>query len=444
MAQPIAQPYPLDLSALQERRHLIYLVILFMVMVVIPFLKLPLLGGRSLSLPIMALIVFEVLTRYERPAKSSLQPWTLLIMLFNAGLLLSFWVNMFKVDLPITLAQGFQTFFGYWYWSLTTMVIIRLIVQFGYLRILVITIGIAAIALAAIRLFDVYYSGGWGAPGSGADIGFSSKNFYGLQFSTFALFTLLLPILFTGTKRLAALAGLGLVIIAVLGTGSRGSWAGLTGGLTVFMILYAISSYERRGWIWFAVAAAVWFVLGNPLPQNVDQVVNRQTGTFAAIEEDENYAFRLVMNQKSQKLIKDYPLFGVGLGQYKNTYVPDLVIPGALQGTTAASFIEGSAHNSYLFLFAETGLIGMLPFALFLGMMTFQGGRIAFKLVRQGDLWSVPVYASFISMSIHLWVISGLASTGPWVLYGLLTGVILAHRDLLEQPCPMHSLRVNS
>jgi hypothetical protein len=34
------------------------------------------------------------------------------------------------------------------------------------------------------------------------------------------------------------------------------------------------------------------------------------------------------------------------------------------------------------------------------------------------------VFAGFVTMSIHLWTLSGLTGTAPWFLYGMLAGVI--------------------
>ena len=54
-------------------------------------------------------------------------------------------------------------------------------------------------------------------------------------------------------------------------------------------------------------------------------------------------------------------------------------------------------------------------------------------MARRGELWAIAIYVSFVTMSIHLWALSGLTNTGTWVVYGMVAGIIVIHRRRLNQ-----------
>jgi O-antigen ligase len=100
-----------------------------------------------------------------------------------------------------------------------------------------------------------------------------------------------------------------------------------------------------------------------------------------------------------------------------------------------------SSHNSYLSFLAEGGLVGALPLAALIVTLAIRGALAAMALNRKGERWALGVYASFIAMSVHFWVLSGLAGTHAWFVYGLVVASVVSAKGRLELPRPSAQLR---
>jgi tetratricopeptide (TPR) repeat protein len=85
-------------------------------------------------------------------------------------------------------------------------------------------------------------------------------------------------------------------------------------------------------------------------------------------------------------MVRDFPLFGVGLGSW-----PDL-FPRYQSPPWSSNFYR-EAHNDYLELLAETGVIGFALLACFF----WQGGRRLFRSLGVLSPKSLPVVAAFLS-----------------------------------------------
>jgi putative inorganic carbon (HCO3(-)) transporter len=81
---------------------------------------------------------------------------------------------------------------------------------------------------------------------------------------------------------------------------------------------------------------------------------------------------RLDLWQTAATLFLDHPLLGVGYGNYRSLFSD--FVPGAVPGTV-------DAHNLYLQLLAETGLVGFLSFMALLGGFLL----LSLKSIREQD-----------------------------------------------------------
>jgi O-antigen ligase len=188
---------------------------------------------------------------------------------------------------------------------------------------------------------------------------FNKNHFAGLLELTLPLATMYaLASLFRrsgrGTLRTPlVMAGSGLLAVALLmfvAIGLSLSKAGFVSALgsLVVMALYAIASRVTgsKRWVFaFALVAAgvLVFVFFQP-----DALV-RQYGAMVADDTGEG---RVPMARDTIGLIAAFPLFGSGFG----TYYPTLL----RYQTSALDFAVTNAHNDYLQLFAELGLVGAI------------------------------------------------------------------------------------
>jgi len=72
----------------------------------------------------------------------------------------------------------------------------------------------------------------------------------------------------------------------------------------------------------------------------------------------------------------------VGAGRFTKSSVP-LDIPHVLSYAGQAHFDVKSSHNSYLDFIAESGLLGAIPYAILLIILTWRGGIAAFQKTRK-------------------------------------------------------------
>ena len=192
----------------------------------------------------------------------------------------------------------------------------------------------------------------------------------------------------TKTQFLSAsawLAAAGLIAAGLLASWSRGAWLGI--GCAALVMLVALPRKLSQG-LALVVAVSI-LTLGlwqaGILP---DALVSRLTssltdlvsvtdvrgvdahsGNFAVIE-------RLAHWQAAVDMADDYPIFGVGLGNYSARYAEYRLINW--------KHPLGHAHNHYLNLLAETGVVGVVAWLAYWAFML----RIAWTLRRHPDTFA--------------------------------------------------------
>lgn len=403
---------------LSRRVQLLFLI--FAAYLVLPIIDVPLLG-LSASAPILFLVALEVFFGRHHIRLQRFSRWMIIAYTFWLGLLLSLAGNALLGNLDFGSADTVTLIrFAYWVLSFVITTIMLSTADLG--RTLALVSGLAILALAGFRLYEAVVFGRWGA---WTNPQLMSQNGYGVQFSTFVSFALLLPFLLKGRWRALSFAAILPLIAAIAGNGSRSSWLAAGASGMVFFLLYAITQRHgvRNVQTLLTAGAAAIVILISIVPSSLLEPIEQRFATFDHIEEDKSYATRELMVQKGWRLLLDNPLFGAGIGRFRQASTP-LDIPNVLQYAGQEHFDVKSSHNSYIALVGETGLAGMLPYGLLLLTLAVSGLKASMKLARSGELWAIAAYASFIGMSIHLWTLSGLTSTSPWFIYGLVAAII--------------------
>jgi O-antigen ligase len=174
--------------------------------------------------------------------------------------------------------------------------------------------------------------------------------------------------------RLAAAGSTGLCLLGILLSLSRGGLLGLAGAIVVAIV---VAGRWRPQVIAFALATAVaaigYFALFASLPAK-ERVTNVGGGTG-----------RLDLWTVGWRMVEAHPTRGVGTGQFQTASVHYLLRPGAIQRGDFILSTPKVAHNTYLNILAELGVIGGVLFA---GIVLFSVGCMhlaARELHRRGD-----------------------------------------------------------
>jgi O-antigen ligase len=250
--------------------------------------------------------------------------------------------------------------------------------------------------------------------------------------------------LFPGRGRPFAMGATLFLTAALLASLSRGAWLGTALGVAamslawtrhakrvlaagVGLIIFLIPA-AKVGIVPASVADRLTVILDNYWVFDV-QTVQPDSGTWAIVE-------RMAHWQAGWAMAMAHPLVGVGPGNYETVY-PDYFL---------TTWVEplGHAHNLYLNMFAELGVVGLLAFLAFtiaIFVRIIQGWRLtthvgerrigrhdaairrATLLAALGAAVTFSVHNTFDNMFIH----------GMGVQFGLILGLVEAQLAALQK-----------
>jgi len=225
-----------------------------------------------------------------------------------------------------------------------------------------------------------------------------------------------------------ALAGLAATCAACIGAGVVLSWsrgALLAAMVAVAMLLLAAGKRARMAAlvaVVLALALGPWLVGLTPqgIAERLVGGLQLLGAELSSIEvTDANFAMieRLAHWTAAWRMFEQHPWLGVGLGQYAAVY-PEVAI---------ARWADplGHAHNMYLHVLGEQGLLGAVGLAFF-----FLGGLAAtWKGIKQCTGWRRAVVLGCWGMLWHLAVhsvVDLLFVQGIYLLVGLVLGLMIA------------------
>ncbi len=255
----------------------------------------------------------------------------------------------------------------------------------------------------------------------------------------------------TGFAAEYLIASLPILLMAT----SAGKKGLLFGGAAVLALIHLLLTKSRGGWTAFATALIVMVLLGKQRAKACPQTPNPPLtarilkgavvgavvtglalglaflfpGLWRTTMErilsifDPSYPsnrVRILIWESTLKMIRDAPFLGVGIGNYELVYPLYRTVE---EWRLSTRFVVGEAHNDYLQIAAETGLIGLACFLWLLARLF----RTTFRLVKTGDegwrraglaltgsLVALLVYAFFAfplrnpTSSLHFWLFAGL------------------------------------
>lgn len=166
-----------------------------------------------------------------------------------------------------------------------------------------------------------------------------------------------------GTVARFAFVSIGVIcVIASILTVSRGGVIALTAAL-LFSPLLARKKLQTAGIVATALVLIAGFIL-----------VLAPSGTVERLTDRDGGSGRTDIWKVATRIIEDRPISGVGVGNFPNASVSYVITPGAVDSKTLISQ-PSVAHNMYLEIWAESGIIGLL---LFLGVL---GSCLGFAVI---------------------------------------------------------------
>jgi O-antigen ligase len=222
-----------------------------------------------------------------------------------------------------------------------------------------------------------------------------------------------------GRARLLPGLTLALAVAALPLTYSRGAYAGL--------VVFVLSA----GWLLWPVRRRAW-----PVLVVIVAVAGLMTLRFPAVglraesvtlDPQDTATSRVFIWRTAVRVWEAHRIWGTGIGTFNSVY--SRYRPPGVMTTYAALRVPGSAHNDYLELLAETGVIGLL----ILGCATVWGlGRMASRF-RRGDakarIWLGTWTATAAAVGTTSMVDSTLFVISNSVMLIAFTAAVAAHES---------------
>jgi O-antigen ligase len=157
-----------------------------------------------------------------------------------------------------------------------------------------------------------------------------------------------------------ALAAAALLALGIFLTLSRGGLIALGAGLAAWVVIASRHRAQALLATAAVVAIAVWFFLAVAPPAARDRITKTDGGSG-----------RTDIWKVGWRMVEAHPITGVGAGNFQNTSVHYLLAPGPIKFSEYIVDVPEVAHNAYLQVLAETGVVGLSGFIIvILGCMT--------------------------------------------------------------------------
>jgi O-antigen ligase/Tfp pilus assembly protein PilF len=314
--------------------------------------------------------------------------------------------------------------------------------------LIVATIGIAQTFAWNGKILWFFVPYDWGAPLAGAAPRTSGPFVNPAQFGNYlalvfflSLAGALCPTFIPGRKTqlgfrlFCGVAGV-VILFALLLSVSRGAWIGALAGLTVFSAIFFRRGKKKNlfslagdgKWaarlcvIGLSVAVVLSLVFvgaeGRPL-----MGTRGNDGRSVGVD----FMSRLSMWSASLKMFRDFPLWGIGLGSW-----PD-IFPRYRSAPWSFYFLR-EAHNDYVQVLAETGILGFGLLALFF----WRCGKMLLSAVDRLSARVFPVYTALLSalaaMAAHEFFDFNLQVPANALLFFLLLALALRMKSSFASP----------
>jgi O-antigen ligase len=154
----------------------------------------------------------------------------------------------------------------------------------------------------------------------------------------------------------------------------------------------------------------------NPINERVGEFLINPDEVF---RNDMSWLQRRAQINKGLQIFREHTLLGIGIFNFPQ-YVIDIDVSNIETDRKSIRNIDNrSAHNSYLSLLAETGILGFSSIVL---MFVFALIPFYKKLNQIGGSFEGCVFISTVGLLGYFYFISGFFGSSAWLIYGLILG----------------------
>jgi len=408
---------------------------LYILLAFLPFsFRFIMLSGTEMQIPTEPLLAVMTLTLFSRwiiMGRNGIKrkfPFRYPLLLYSASLCLS----LFNAEYRYAAAKGIIRALAYMMLSLIVFNVITNRERLKRLFIVSIIPATVAVGWTLIFLIDRISLWRWSSAYEG--LPFTSYAHYGSFVAVILLILSSRAIFDKKYDRVRWMTLLIFYIIAICFCFSRGVWLSVVIAMG-FMLMQRSENISNKR-VLIIGGATVFFVILMAIPHISDLILSR-ISTIVSFRYGTNRE-RLIRWGTAIAMFLDHPLFGSGYGSFAFSYIND---PAILGGT---SRYQMGAHNEYLQILAEAGILGFLAWMYLIIAFFRYGVGLLKNLAGYNELspvyknlpfWRslvIGVMAAEMSLLIHFLVNNLIQADIVGIPFWLLIGILPAIGKIIE------------
>lgn len=189
---------------------------------------------------------------------------------------------------------------------------------------------------------------------------------------------------------------------------TRGAWIALAITCAIVLLYYMLQSKRN-----FIVGITFVCILAGALVNNT--AFMRRAATITDLHKFQSNTERILIWKSAWNAFNDHKLTGVGLGQYAKAYQTKYRLPESKE-------VQNHAHNNFIQMLAETGLIGFLGFTLMFGYILMQNIVL---WIKNKNPYAMMAVASTLALLLQGLTEYNVGNSSVMKIYWLLLGVLV-------------------
>ena len=358
----------------------------------------------NIFLGVLTLCFFIQLYKKQISFNQDYKEYFIAISLFIISMLLS---AVFSGDIT----YGLKRWADMWIWRFMPFVVVIFLLNNYFDAKKVMLTGFAGITVASV--YAVYQ----GLSGMSR-----ANGFYGHPMTLGGWLCIFLPLLlieFFERKLLGKyywLAGLAFCICSagIVFNATRGAWLAVSIVCAVLLIYYMFKSKRNLAVSIIFIALISVVLFNNP------KFMHR-LDTIDDFDKYQSNTERILMWQSAWNMFKDHPILGVGLGQYKENYQQKYISPEAKEPQLS------HAHNNFLQMLAENGIVGFAGFVIMFGYIIFKN-LIAWVKVK--NVYALMIVSATVCLLLQGFTEYNVGNSAVIKMYCLVLGICVLLSEL--------------
>lgn len=191
--------------------------------------------------------------------------------------------------------------------------------------------------------------------------------------------------------------------------GTRGAWFA-TAIVCAALIIYYMFKSKRN----LAVGIIFIIVISTALMNNTKFM--ERLNTIDDFTKYQSNTERILIWQSAWNMFKDHPILGVGLGQYTVNYQQKYILPQAKEPNL------GHAHNNFMQMLAENGIVGFAGFIVMFGYIILKN---SIEWIKTKNVYALMIIVSTVCLILQGFTEYNVGNSAVIKMYWLILGLLV-------------------